>query len=148
MEVILKVGSRVSVLKLGRGMPQIYLTPGSIKDRRTSQSEPGIGNKSSGGGGERWEELSIMFLAKKEKLSKENASFFYKFFGEIFITNCNSFMCHIPLYRDLSHLRCRDKIVTMHTICGMDTAPEYTYRIYKYWPFNISIRRIQTCSIY
>lgn len=127
MEVILKVGFRVSVLKLGRGMPQIYLTPGSIKDRRTSQSEPGKGR-----GGERERETSITFLAKKEKLSKENASFFYKFFGEIFITNCNSFMRHIPLYRDLSHLRCRDKIVTMHTICGMDTAPEYTYRIYKY----------------
>lgn len=44
MEMILKVGFRVSVLKLGRGMPQIYLRPGSIKDRRTSQSEPGIGN--------------------------------------------------------------------------------------------------------
>ena len=51
--------------------------------------------------GERREELSITFLAKKEKLSKENASFFYKFFGEIFITNCNSFMRHIPLDRDL-----------------------------------------------
>lgn len=48
MEMILKVGSRVSVLKLGRGMPQIYLRPGSIKDRRTSQSEPG-----KWGGGER-----------------------------------------------------------------------------------------------
>lgn len=98
MEMILKVGFRVSVLKLGRGMPQIYLRPGSIKDRRTSQSEPG----KWGGGGERErrEELSITFLAKKEKLSKENASFLYKFFGEIFITNCNSFMRHIPLYRN------------------------------------------------
>lgn len=71
MEVILKVGFGVSVLKLGRGMPQIYLTPGSIKDRRTSQSEPGIGNKSSGGGGEMGGIINHVSCQEGETLQRE-----------------------------------------------------------------------------
>ena len=96
MEVILKVGSRVSVLKLGRGMPQIYLRPGSIKDRRTSQSEPG-----KWGGGERdGRNYQSRFLPRRRNSPKRMLHSFTSFFGK-YLSQTAILLCAISHFIEI-----------------------------------------------